>query len=90
MSNCDQYGEARRSRRIERSRLVRRRNRQFISRGGRRNAAAMKSPGRVVAHGRGADFDLIELDGRDLRKAPIEQRKDLLAKYCAYGLKYRR
>jgi hypothetical protein len=25
-------------------------------------------------------FDLIELDGRDLRKAPIEQRKDLLAK----------
>jgi ATP dependent DNA ligase domain len=25
-------------------------------------------------------FDLIELDGKDLRKAPIEQRKDLLAK----------
>jgi hypothetical protein len=25
-------------------------------------------------------FDLIELDGRDLRTAPIEQRKDLLAK----------
>jgi ATP-dependent DNA ligase len=25
-------------------------------------------------------FDLIELDGRDLRKAPIERRKDLLAK----------
>jgi ATP-dependent DNA ligase len=25
-------------------------------------------------------FDLIELDGTDLRKAPIEQRKDLLAK----------
>jgi bifunctional non-homologous end joining protein LigD len=25
-------------------------------------------------------FDLIEIDGKDLRKAPIEQRKDLLAK----------
>jgi bifunctional non-homologous end joining protein LigD len=25
-------------------------------------------------------FDLIDLDGRDLRKAPIEQRKDLLTK----------
>jgi hypothetical protein len=25
-------------------------------------------------------FDLIELDGRDLHKAPIGQRKDLLAK----------
>jgi ATP-dependent DNA ligase len=25
-------------------------------------------------------FDLIELDGKDLRKAPIERRKDLLAK----------
>ena len=28
-------------------------------------------------------FDLIELDGTDLRKAPIEQRKDLLAKVVA-------
>jgi ATP-dependent DNA ligase len=25
-------------------------------------------------------FDLIELDGRDLRREPIEQRKHLLAK----------
>jgi ATP-dependent DNA ligase len=28
-------------------------------------------------------FDLLELDGRDLRREPIEERKRLLASYCA-------
>jgi ATP-dependent DNA ligase len=30
-------------------------------------------------------FDLLELDGRDLRREPIEQREHLLESECASG-----